>query len=334
MRILVTGAAGFIANEVSKKLLEQGETVYGLDNLNDYYDVSLKEARLKRLSEFKQFHFKKMDLADERALKDFFKESRPEIVVHLGAQAGVRYSLEKPHAYIASNITGLLNVLECCRSAPPRHLLFASSSSVYGLNQVTHPLSPHEAADHPISLYAATKRSGELMAHSYSHLFQLPITCLRFFTVYGPWGRPDMALFKFTQKILNDEVIEVYNHGKHKRDFTYIDDIVKGVLLVLQGSPPKKSELTKLDPSISPNPFRTYNIANGRTVELRHYIEVLEKCLGKKAHQKFIEAQGGDVDATWADVSDLKKDFGYSADTSVETGIAQFVRWYRDYYRV
>jgi UDP-glucuronate 4-epimerase len=334
MKVLVTGAAGFIGNEVSKKLLERDDVVYGLDNLNDYYDVSLKQARLDRLSTQKNFHFDKINISNQADLGAFFAKANPDKVVHLAAQAGVRYSLENPHAYLQANVTGLLNVLECCRNKSPEHLIFASSSSVYGLNEATRPFSAHEGADHPVSLYAATKRSGELMAHSYSQLFSLPITCLRFFTVYGPWGRPDMALFKFTAKILKGQAIEVYNHGNHRRDFTFIDDIVKGITLVLDGKTPEKSSLKNLDPSNSSAPFRIYNIGNGKSVELKRYIEVLEKCLGKKAIQNYVEAQGGDVDATWADVSDLKNEFGYLAETSIEGGIEQFVRWYRDYYRV
>jgi UDP-glucuronate 4-epimerase len=334
MKVLVTGAAGFIGNEVSKRLLERGDTVYGLDNLNDYYDVNLKQARLERLSKHKNFYFEKIDISDRGELGAFFSKASPDKVVHLAAQAGVRYSLENPHAYLQANVTGLLNVLESCRNKSPDHLIFASSSSVYGLNPATKPFSTHEGVDHPVSLYAATKRSGELMAHSYSQLFSLPITCLRFFTVYGPWGRPDMALFKFTDKILKGQPIEVYNHGNHRRDFTFIDDIVKGITLVLDGKRPEKSASKILDPSNSSAPFRVYNIGNGKSVELRHYIEVLEKNLGMKAIQNFVEAQGGDVDATWADVTDLKKDFGYSAETSVEVGIEKFVRWYRDYYRI
>jgi UDP-glucuronate 4-epimerase len=334
MKVLVTGAAGFIGNEVSKRLLERGDIVYGLDNLNDYYDVSLKQARLNRLAKFPNFHFEKIDISDQAKLHAFFSQAAPDKIVHLAAQAGVRYSLENPHAYLQANVTGLLNILECCRNKSSEHLIFASSSSVYGLNEATKPFSPHEGADHPVSFYAATKRSGELMAHSYSQVFSLPVTCLRFFTVYGPWGRPDMALFKFAERILKDQPIEVYNHGKHRRDFTFIDDIVQGITLVLDGKAPEKSSGKVLDPSNSSAPFRTYNIGNGKSVELKHYIEVLEKSLGKKAIQKYVEAQSGDVDATWADVSDLKRDFGYSAVTSVEAGIDQFVRWYREYYRI
>jgi UDP-glucuronate 4-epimerase len=334
MKLLVTGAAGFIGNEVSKRLLERGDTVYGLDNLNDYYDVSLKQARLERLTSHKNFHFEKIDISDQEKLGNFFSKACPDKVIHLAAQAGVRYSLENPHAYLQANVTGLLNILESCRNKSPEHLIFASSSSVYGLNEATKPFSTREGADHPVSLYAATKRSGELMAHSYSHLFSLPITCLRFFTVYGPWGRPDMALFKFTDKILKGLPIDVYNHGKHRRDFTFIEDIVTGIIHVVDGKSPEKSGNKNLDPSNSSAPFRVYNIGNGESVELKYYIEILENCLKKKAIQNFVEAQGGDVDATWADVSDLKKDFGYSARTSVESGIEQFVGWYRDYYQV
>ncbi|MDR3606300.1 MAG: SDR family NAD(P)-dependent oxidoreductase [Oligoflexia bacterium] len=331
MRILVTGAAGFIGNEVSRILLEAGETVYGLDNLNDYYEVSLKEARLARLKDHSRFHFAKMDIADHSALKKVYDEAAPDIVVHLAAQAGVRYSVENPHVYVEANVAGLLNLLECARARRTPHFLFASSSSVYGARDASKPFSVDDPVDHPISLYAATKRSGELMAHSYSHLFGLPITCLRFFTVYGPWGRPDMALFKFTSKILRDEPIEVYNHGKHKRDFTFIDDIVSGILLVLRGKAPSPNAAPR-GPAQSTAPFRIYNIGRGQPVELMRFIEALEKSIGKKADCRYIEAQSGDVDATWADVSDLHRDFGYAPQVSVEEGVDRFVRWYREYY--
>jgi UDP-glucuronate 4-epimerase len=334
MNILVTGAAGFIGNEVCHALLCAGETVFGIDNLNDYYDVSLKEARLARLERNPRFQFEKLDVSDYPALKKFYQEAAPDFVIHLAAQAGVRYSVENPHVYIESNIQGLLNILECARALPPEHFLFASSSSVYGARDASKPFSAHDCVDHPISLYAATKRSGELIAHSYSHLFNLPITCLRFFTVYGPWGRPDMALFKFTAKIIQGEAIDVYNHGKHLRDFTYIDDIVKGILLVLRGKPPVAQVSVEPSPAQSASPFKIYNIGRGQSVELGHFISALEKSIGKKAKCNYIEAQSGDVDATWADITDLKRDFGYEPRISVDEGVDRFVKWYREYYRV
>jgi UDP-glucuronate 4-epimerase len=340
VKIFVTGVAGFIGNEVAKSLLEAGETVFGVDNLNDYYDLRLKEARLKRLEGHPGFRFARLDIADSAALSKFYEEGRPDAVVHLAAQAGVRYSVENPHAYVDANVTGLLNLLECARrqsSWSPPHFLFASSSSVYGLRDASSPFTVHEGADHPISFYAATKRAGELMAHSYSHLFDIPVTCLRFFTVYGPWGRPDMALFKFTSKILRDEPIDVYNHGRHKRDFTFIDDIVNGILLALRAPAPRRQESHPdlpgdLSPARSASPFRIYNIGRGQPVELRAFIEALEKSTGQRARCNFIEAQDGDVDATWADVSDLEREFGYNPQVSVEEGVDRFVRWYREYY--
>jgi UDP-glucuronate 4-epimerase len=334
MKILVTGAAGFIGNELSRALLEAGETVYGLDNLNDYYDVSLKEARLRRVSDHPRFHFEKIDVSDYTALRVFYAKAQPDVVVHLAAQAGVRYSVENPHVYIQANVAGLLNVLECARAFPPRHLLFASSSSVYGARDASKPFSVHDPVDHPISLYAATKRSGELIAHSYSHLFSLPTTCLRFFTVYGPWGRPDMALFKFTSKIIQGEPIEVYNHGKHQRDFTYIGDIVNGILSVLRGAAPVALDRSpRPSPALSSAPFRVYNIGRGQPVELGRFISALEKSIGKKAQCIYVDAQSGDVDATWADVSEFSADFDYRPRVSVEEGVRNFVEWYRQYYR-
>ena len=331
----MTGAAGFIGYHVSKRLLERGERVVGLDNLNAYYDPVLKEARLARLRPHPAFRFAHVDIADTDSMQEMFAEYRPERVVHLAAQAGVRYSVVNPYAYIDSNILGFQNVLEGCRHNATQHLVYASTSSVYGAH-TKQPFSVHEAVAHPVSLYAATKIANEMMAHSYAHLYRLPATGLRFFTVYGPWGRPDMALFKFTRGILASEPIPVYNEGKMIRDFTYIDDIVEGVVRILDviPSPDPKWDSDDPDPSTSNAPYRIYNIGNNRPVELLHFISALEKCLGRKAKLDLLPMQPGDVPSTMADVSDLEKATGFRPKTTVEEGIAEFVKWYREYYGV
>jgi UDP-glucuronate 4-epimerase len=333
MKVLVTGAAGFIGSFTALRLLERGDEVVGLDNLNDYYDVSLKQARLARLRPKRGFRFVHADLADQAALSKLFEQEKFDRVVHLGAQAGVRYSIEAPHSYIQSNITGTLNVLEGCRHTGVAHLVYASSSSVYGASGRL-PYSVHEAASHPVSLYAATKRSNELMAHSYSSVFGIPTTGLRFFTVYGPWGRPDMALFLFARAILAGEPIKVFNQGHHQRDFTYVDDIVEGVVRVLDrtATPHASWDSAKPDPTFSPAPYRIYNIGSNRPVELLRYIEVLEDCLGVKAEKILLPMQPGDVADTFADVRELEEDIGYRPTTPVEVGVRNFVEWYRSYY--
>jgi UDP-glucuronate 4-epimerase len=333
MKILVTGAAGFIGSTVARKLLARGDEVVGLDNLNAYYDVRLKEARLARLQGQPGFHFVRLDLADATGMAGLFRAERFDRVVHLAAQAGVRYSLENPQAYVDSNITGTLNVLEGCRHNGVAHLVYASTSSVYGAN-TKMPFSVHQAATHPLSFYAATKRANELMAHTYAALFRLPVTGLRFFTVYGPWGRPDMALFLFTKNILAGKPIDVFNHGHHKRDFTYVDDIAEGVVRALDriATPDPDWNSDDPDPATSSAPYRVYNIGNNRPVELSHYIETLELCLGRKAERNLLPLQPGDVPDTYADVSDLERDVGYRPTTSVEVGVAAFVDWYRSYY--
>ncbi len=333
MSILVTGAAGFIGAHVAQKLLQRGEHVIGIDNLNDYYDPKLKQARLKHLVDHANFAFFTLDIADRQGMAELFAKHRPQRVVHLAAQAGVRYSLHNPHAYVDSNLIGFLNVLEGCRHHPIEHLVFASSSSVYGLN-TTMPYAVQHNVDHPISLYAASKKANELMAHSYAHLYRLPTTGLRFFTVYGPWGRPDMAYFKFTQAILQGKPIEVYNHGKMQRDFTYIDDIVEGVLRVLDRPPTPNSHWDGAhpDPSSSPAPYRIYNIGNHRPVELSHFIDILEESLGRKAERILLPMQPGDVPATYADVHDLMRDTGFAPNTDIATGLARFARWYMGFY--
>ena len=333
--ILVTGAAGFIGFHLSKRLLERGENVIGLDNVNDYYDVTLKEARLAQLMKSRQFRFVRADLADSSAINDVFETHRPELVANLAAQAGVRYSLTHPHVYTQSNITGFLNILEACRYNGVKHLVYASSSSVYGANK-TMPFSTHDSVDHPISLYAATKKANELMAHTYSHLYSLPTTGLRFFTVYGPWGRPDMALFIFTKAILEGCPIDVYNEGKMLRDFTYVADIVEGIVRVLDrpAQPNFEWDGKNPDPSSSIAPYKVYNIGNNSPVPLMHYIETLEKALGKTAVKNLLPMQPGDVPETYADVEDLIRDTGFAPKTPIEEGIAQFVAWYRDYYDV
>jgi len=332
--ILVTGAAGFIGYHVARRLLERGDDVIGIDNLNPYYDPSLKEARLGQLRDFDRFKFVLLDVANRAEMAGLFREQRPRRVVHLAAQAGVRYSVENPFAYIESNVFGFQNILEGCRHTNVEHLVFASSSSVYGLN-TTQPFSEHHNADHPLSLYGATKKANEVMAHSYAYLYRLPVTGLRFFTVYGPWGRPDMALFKFTRGILAGEPIPVYNEGRMIRDFTYIDDVVEGVIRILDRVPaPNEAwKSDDADPATSSAPYRIYNIGNNRPVELMTYIAVLEKALGKKARLDLLPMQPGDVRSTMAEVSDLERDTGFRPRTTVEEGIARFVKWYREYYK-
>lgn len=333
-RILVTGAAGFIGSHLCLSLLERGDDVVGLDNLNDYYDVGLKEARLVRLKAYEKFDFEEQDLADRAGMEKLFSSGGFDKVVNLAAQAGVRYSLENPQAYIDSNIVGFLNVLEGCRHHRVQHLVYASSSSVYGANE-SMPFSVHDNVDHPLSLYAASKKANELMAHTYSHLYGLPTTGLRFFTVYGPWGRPDMALFLFTKAILEGKPIDVFNHGKMKRDFTYIDDVVEGVVRTLDHT--AKSNLDwdgKVpDPGTSKAPWRVYNIGNASPVDLMDYIASLEDALGMKARMNMLPMQAGDVPATFADVDDLVKDVAYRPSTSIQQGVGNFVKWYREYYR-
>ncbi|RZT76846.1 UDP-glucuronate 4-epimerase [Azospira oryzae] len=334
MKILVTGAAGFIGMHTAQRLLERGDEVVGVDNLNDYYEVSLKEARLARLAAYPNFRFVRLDIADSQGMQELFAAEGFQRVVHLAAQAGVRYSLANPHAYAQSNLVGFVNVLEGCRHAQVEHLVYASSSSVYGGNRKM-PFSEHDAVDHPVSLYAATKKSNELMAHTYSHLFGLPTTGLRFFTVYGPWGRPDMALFLFTRAILEGRPIDVFNHGKMQRDFTYIDDIVEGVVRVLD-QPARASESfdgLAPDPACSNVPYRLFNIGNDQPVDLLAFIEALEGALGQVANKRFLPLQDGDVPATWADTALLGQAVGFAPKTSVQDGVGQFVRWYRDYYR-
>ncbi|MEJ2479670.1 MAG: NAD-dependent epimerase [Acidihalobacter sp.] len=335
MRVLITGSAGFIGSALALRLLERGDEVIGVDNLNDYYDVELKRARLARTAGHANYTDIRADIADRGAMEEVFAEHRPQRVVNLAAQAGVRYSLENPHAYVETNLVGFANILEGCRHYDVEHLVYASSSSVYGAN--THmPFSVHDNVDHPVSLYAASKKANELMAHTYSHLYGLPTTGLRFFTVYGPWGRPDMALFLFTRKILSGEPIDVFNYGKHRRDFTYIDDIVEGVIRTLDhvARPNPDWSGDAPDSATSRAPYRIYNIGNNQPVELMHYIEVLEQHLGREAEKNLLPLQPGDVPDTYADVSDLVADVGYQPTTSVEDGIGRFVRWYKDYYRV
>jgi len=333
VKILVTGAAGFIGYHTTLNLLARGHEIVGLDNLNDYYDVSLKNARLERLQQKPGFRFVKLDLADDGGMKELFAREKLQRVVHLGAQAGVRYSLENPHSYVHSNVTGTLNVLEGCRHNGVEHLVYASTSSVYGAN-TDMPFSPHRIADHPLTIYAATKRSNELMAHTYSSLFKLPTTGLRFFTVYGPWGRPDMALFLFTRNILEGRPIDVFNNGHHRRDFTYVEDIAEGVVRACERVAPPSPEWDggSPDPATSRAPFRLYNIGNHQPVELMRYIEVIEECLGKKAQKNFLPLQLGDVPETFADIEDLARDVGYRPATPIEVGVRRFVEWFCEYY--
>ncbi|HUT42112.1 MAG TPA: NAD-dependent epimerase [Gammaproteobacteria bacterium] len=335
MKVLITGSAGFIGSALSLRLLERGDEVIGIDNLNDYYDVNLKKARLARTTAHANYTDVRIDLEDRAGIADVFSRHKPQRVINLAAQAGVRYSLINPHAYVDTNLVGFTNILEGCRHNDVEHLVYASSSSVYGSN-TNMPFSVHDNVDHPVSLYAASKKANELMAHTYSHIFRLPTTGLRFFTVYGPWGRPDMALFMFTKNILEDKPIDVFNHGNHRRDFTYIDDIVEGVIRVLDKVPEPNPDWSGDNPdsATSSAPYRLYNIGNNQPVELMHYIEVLEDCLGKKAQKNMLPLQPGDVPATYANIEDLVRDFGYKPDMTVEQGIASFVSWYRDYFRV
>ena len=334
-KYIVTGAAGFIGAFTARKLLERGEEVVGIDNLNDYYDVRLKESRLEFLKPFEKFQFQKLDIADQSRLNELFQRESPELVIHLAAQAGVRYSLTNPEAYIQSNLVGFGNILECCRHGNVRHLTYASSSSVYGAN-TEMPFSVHHNVDHPLNLYAASKKSNELMAHAYSHLFGLPTTGLRFFTVYGPYGRPDMALFSFTKSILEGKPIEVFNHGRMKRDFTYVDDIVEGVVRVSDAIPEGNANWSgaEPDPASSRAPYRVFNIGNNQPVELMVFIETLERALGRTAEKVFLPLQVADLPETYADVADLVRDVGFSPSTPIETGIGKFVAWYRGHYEV
>lgn len=332
---LITGAAGFIGYHLSNRLLADGHEVIGLDNLNDYYDVRLKEARLARLRSHPLFRFVKLDLADRVGMESLFSEHRFTRVVNLAAQAGVRYSLVNPHAYVDSNITGFLNVLEGCRHTGVEHLVFASSSSVYGAN-TRLPFSSRDNVDHPVSLYAASKKANELMAHSYAHLYKLPCTGLRFFTVYGPWGRPDMALFTFTRAILEGRPIDLFNYGQHRRDFTYVDDIVEGIARIVSrpAEPNTNWNGDAPDPATSAAPYRLYNIGHNEPVELLYMVELLEAALGRKAEKRLLPLQPGDVVDTFADVDDLMESVGYRPTTSIEDGVARFVEWYRGYYGV
>lgn len=335
MKILLTGAAGFIGSTTAHRLLARGDEVVGLDNLNDYYDVRLKEDRLARLTPQPGFRFVKMDVADRPGMEALFAAERFDRVIHLAAQAGVRYSLKNPHAYIDSNVVGFMNVLEGCRHSKVQHLVYASSSSVYGGN-TKMPFSEHDSVDHPVSMYAATKKANELMAHTYSHLFGLPTTGLRFFTVYGPWGRPDMALFLFTKAILEGRPIDVFNHGRMQRDFTYVDDIVEGVIRVMDRSAEPNPAFDPLnpDPGTGSAPFRVFNIGNHDPVPLLDFIAAIEQALGRKAEKNLLPLQDGDVPATYADVDALSAWTGFAPKTSVQDGIRRFVAWYRDYYKV
>ena len=335
MKVLVTGTAGFIGNELALRLLARGDEVIGVDNLNDYYDVSLKEARLARIKDHTNFVEERINIEDRDAIEQVFAKHKPQRVVNLAAQAGVRYSLKNPHAYVDSNIVGFVNILEGCRHNGVEHLVYASSSSVYGAN-TKMPFSIHHNVDHPVSLYAASKKANELMAHTYSHLYQLPTTGLRFFTVYGPWGRPDMALFIFTKKIIEGEPIDVFNYGKCRRDFTFIDDIVEGVIRTLDNVPTASPDWSgdAPDPGTSAAPYRIYNIGNNQPVELSRFIEIIEQNVGKEANKNLMPLQPGDVPATYADIDDLMNDVGFKPDTSIEDGIARFVAWYKDYYNV
>jgi UDP-glucuronate 4-epimerase len=335
MRVLITGSAGFIGSTLALRLLDRGDEVIGVDCLDPYYDVTLKEARLARTTSHPAYTDVRARIEDREAMAETFAKYKPNRVVNLAAQAGVRYSIENPAAYVDSNLVGFGNILEGCRHNDVEHLVYASSSSVYGSN-TNMPFSVHDNVNHPVSLYAASKKANELMAHTYSHLYRIPTTGLRFFTVYGPWGRPDMALFLFTKKILAGEPIPVFNYGKHRRDFTYIDDIVEGVIRVLDkpAQPNPEWDSSHPDTATSKAPYRLYNIGNNSPVELMHYIETLEKCLGMEAKKDLLPLQPGDVPDTYADVEDLVADMGYKPATSVEDGVANFVAWYRDYYKV
>jgi UDP-glucuronate 4-epimerase len=328
MTILITGAAGFIGYHLADRLLQEGHDIYGIDNLNDYYDIGLKQQRLSQLRKYQNFRFKRLDLSDRHSTAQLFQTQNFAVVIHLAAQAGVRYSLDNPHAYLDSNLAGFLNILEGCRHNNIQHLVYASSSSVYGANTKI-PFAVEDAVDHPISLYAATKKANELMAHTYSHLYQIPTTGLRFFTVYGPWGRPDMAYFKFAQAIAQGKPIDVYNFGKMQRDFTYIDDIIEGIVRVTQRIPNGSSDQTN-----SSAPYRLYNIGNNNPVELMQFIEILEQAMGRSAIKTFLPMQPGDVPITYADVDALVEDVGFAPQTPLEVGIGHFVRWYHDFYRL
>jgi len=333
MKILVTGSAGFIGAAVAKRLLDRGDEIIGIDNLDPYYDVTLKHARLNNLLIYPNFIDQRVNLQDGSAITEIFNYYRPQRVINLAAQAGVRYSLINPLAYVETNLVGFIHILENCRRVGVEHLVYASSSSVYGANRKM-PYSVHNNVDHPLSIYAATKKANELMAHTYSHLYQLPTTGLRFFTVYGPWGRPDMAFFKFTRNILAGIPIDIYNYGRHQRDFTYIDDIVAGLVRIIDRSALPNPNWTENDPGTSFAPYRIYNIGNGRLIDLMDYIETLENCLGVKAEKNFLPLQNGDVVDTCADVADLINDFNFQPQTSITQGLSKFVAWYRDYYRV
>ncbi|MDA8844903.1 NAD-dependent epimerase [Candidatus Pelagibacter bacterium] len=334
MKIIVTGSAGFIGSSLCIKLLERGNNIIGIDNHNDYYDPTIKEARLERLIKFSNYQHYKMDICNRKSLDEVFKNHNPKKVVNLAAQAGVRYSIENPLAYINSNIIGFANILESCSQYKIEHLVYASTSSVYGAN-TKMPFSEHDSANHPLSVYSASKKSNELMAHVYSYLYQLPTTGLRFFTVYGPWGRPDMALFKFTKAILEEKTIDVFNHGKHTRDFTYIKDIVNGIIKTLDNPATINSKWNgnQPDPASSDVPWRIYNIGNNKPVQLMDYIGALEKILGKKANINFLPLQQGDVPDTYANIDNIKEQFNYEPSTSVFNGVSQFVKWYKDYYQ-
>ena len=335
MKILVTGTAGFIGSALTLRLLARGDTIVGIDNHNDYYDPAIKEARLERFINSPNYTHLRVDLTNRKIIEETFTKYKPERVINLAAQAGVRYSIENPLAYINSNIVGFAHILEGCRHNDIEHLVYASTSSVYGAS-TSMPFSVHQNVDHPLSVYSASKKSNELMAHTYSHLYRLPTTGLRFFTVYGPWGRPDMALFLFTKAILSNEKIKVFNHGQHRRDFTYIDDIVEGIIRILDNPATHNSnwDSEKPDPGSSNAPWRVYNIGNNKPVELMDYIAALEKALGKKAEKEFLPLQAGDVPETYANVDDLVEEFNYKPNTSIEDGINSFVSWYRDYFKV
>ena len=335
MKILVTGAAGFVGCFTAKQLLERGDTVVGLDNFNDYYDVRLKKSRAALLEPFNNFRMARLDLEGRTAIEKLFAAEKFDKVVHLAAQAGVRYSIENPHSYISSNIVGTLHILEGCRHHEVEHLVYASSSSVYGAN-TTMPFSVHQNVDHPLALYGATKKANELMAHTYSNLYGLPTTGLRFFTVYGPYGRPDMALFMFTRNIIEGKPIDVFNYGNHRRDFTYVDDIVEGVIRTMDhtATPNPDWDPAHPDPGTSRAPYRLYNIGNQQPVELMRYIEIIEECVGRKAKKNLLPMQPGDVPDTWADTDDLARDVGYRPGTPIETGVRRFVDWYVDYYKI
>ena len=334
-KIFVTGSAGFIGSSLSSKLLERGDVVIGVDNHNDYYDPKIKEARFERLKNYKNYHHFRMDISNKNDLDNLFDNHKPQKVVNLAAQAGVRYSIENPDAYLKSNIIGFGNILECCRNYKVEHLVYASTSSVYGAN-TKMPFSEHESVNHPLSLYAATKKSNELMAHSYSYLFNIPTTGLRFFTVYGPWGRPDMALFKFTRSILDDKPIDVFNYGKHTRDFTFIDDIVDGIIKTLDNNAIGNNDWDSdfPDPATSKAPWCVYNIGNSKPVQLMEYVGALEKVLNKKAKINYLPLQAGDVPDTFASTKNLQKNFNYKPSTSVFDGVTKFVSWYKDYYQL